>query len=27
MAGHITKCIFDIHAVEHIEDSDNSFLC
>jgi hypothetical protein len=26
MAGNVTKCIFDVHAVEHIEDSDDSFL-
>ena len=26
MAGNITKCIFELHAVEHIEESDDSFL-
>lgn len=26
MAGHITKCIFDIHAVEELKDCDDSFL-
>ena len=25
MAGNITKCIFEIRAIEHIKDSDDSF--
>ena len=27
MAGNVTKCIFDIKAVEHLKDYDDTFLC
>jgi hypothetical protein len=27
MAGHITKCIFDLHKVEELNKDDDSFLC
>ena len=26
MAGNVTKCIFELRAVEHLKDSDDSFL-
>ena len=26
MAGTVTKCIFELRAVEHLKDSDDSFL-
>ena len=27
MAGNVTKCIFDIHVIEELNDYDDSFLC
>lgn len=27
MAGNVTKCIFDLHTVEELNEDDDSFLC